>query len=157
MMNIKQALNEYKELTEREKTIRSRKKELADFIKRYSQENGVQDDKGSYYIDDEDFTYGSQARKSVKMNFEKAKNFFVSKGMWDRVVKYEEVIDEDKVSDLLSNEEMTIDDLEEITDVKVTYAIDVRAKEKEEDMPEVEVVETRPKTKIKLKKIGVKK
>ena len=154
MMDIKNALNEYKQLTEREKTIRDRKKQLADFIKQYSTKNGVQDDKGSYYIDDEDFTYGSQARKSVKLNFERAKNFFVSKGVWDKVVKYEEVIDEDKVSNLIDDELMSIDDLETITDVKVTYAIDVRAKEKEEDMPEVEVVETssKPRPILKIKK-----
>ena len=154
-MDIKQAVNEYSELTTQEKLLKSRKTELAKFIKKHATENGVQDDKGSYYIDNDDFTYGSQARKKVSLNFDRAKNFFIEKGIWKDVVKYEEKIDEDKISELVANEDMTMEELEEITDIKVTYAIDVRAKEKAEDMPEVEVVETSHKPKLRiLKKLG---
>lgn len=152
-MKINQAVQEYRELTERERLIKGRKKELADFIKTYAQKEGVQDDKGSYYCEDDNYTWGSQARKSVKLNFERARNYFISKGMWEDVVEYEEKINEEKVSELLNNEKMTLEDLEAMTDVKVTYAIDVREKEKAEDMPEVEVVSNKP----KIRKIGVKK
>ena len=47
---------------------------------------------------------------------------------------------------------ITTDDLEAIVDVKVTYAIDVKEREVEEEMPEVQVVERSTKKVRKFKR-----
>ena len=143
-MDIKSLVREYNQLREQQNIIKKRISELANKIKKYSAENGVKDSKGNMYLEDEEFIYGQQARKSIKLNEEKAKKLFREKGVYDLVVEQEirEVINEDKISELIEEEKITMEELESVTDIKVTYAIDVRKKEKEEnpeDMPTIEI------------------
>lgn len=156
-MNIKNLVREYDQLREQQNIIKKRVSELANKIKKYSAENGVKDSKGNMYLEDEDFIYGQQARKSVKLNEEKAKELFRQKDVYDLVIEKEvkEVINEDKLSELVEDEVITMEELENVTDIKVTYAIDVKKKEKEEnpeDMPEVQIQNSIKKKILKKKK-----
>lgn len=143
MSIIEADVQEYMDLSKQEKAIKKRKDELAKRIKEHAQQNGVKDSNGSSYMSNERFVFGSQARKSIKLNQDRAKEFLLSQGLYEQVVEVKETINENKVEQLLSEGLITTDDLEAIVDVKVTYAIDVKEKEVEqpEEMPEVEVVE----------------
>lgn len=145
MSDIKAIVREYNHLREQQKFIKKRQSELADKIKKYSAEYGVKDSKGNMYLEDEEFIYGQQARKSVKLNEDKAKELFRRKDVYDLVVEKEviekEIINEEKLSELVEEGRISMEELEEVTDIKVSYAIDVRRKEVEdtEDMPEVQI------------------
>lgn len=137
-------VQEYTDLSKQEKAIKKRKDELAKYIKEHAQQNGVKDSNGSSYMSNDRFVFGSQARKSIKLNQDRAKEFLLSQGLYEQVVEVKESINEDKVEQLLQQGLITTDDLEAIVDVKVTYAIDVKEKEVEqtpEEMPEVQVIE----------------
>lgn len=131
-MSINQIVREYNQLLKQESFIKKRKEELSKYIKEYSMKHGVKNDKGSYYIDDGEFYFGSQARKTVKINEEKAREFLKMKGLLDKVIAIKEIIDEEKVEELVNVGELTVEDIENIVDVKITYAIDVKEKKKEE-------------------------
>ena len=137
-------VQEYTDLSKQEKAIKKRKDELAKYIKEHAQQNGVKDSNGSSYMSNDRFVFGSQARKSIKLNQDRAKEFLLSQGLYEQVVEVKESINENKVEQLLQQGLITTDDLEAIVDVKVTYAIDVKEKEVEqspEEMPEVQVIE----------------
>ena len=137
-------VQEYTDLSKQEKAIKKRKDELAKYIKEHAQQNGVKDSNGSSYMSNDRFVFGSQARKSIKLNQDRAKEFLLSQGLYEQVVEVKESINEDKVEQLLQQGLITTDDLEAIVDVKVTYAIDVKEREVEqtpEEMPEVQVIE----------------
>ena len=144
VVDIHSMLLEYDQLRERQKAVKKRLDDLAKYIKKYVTDNGVKDQNGSYYSEDADFIYGSQARKSVKLNDEKAREFFKNKKLYDQVIDIKEVLNEDKIEQLVIDEKITIEDIESISETKTTYAIDIKLKETkegntEEEMPMVEV------------------
>ena len=148
-------VQEYTDLSKQEKAIKKRKDELAKYIKEHAQQNGVKDSNGSSYMSNDRFVFGSQARKSIKLNQDRAKEFLLSQGLYEQVVEVKESINEDKVEQLLQQGLITTDDLEAIVDVKVTYASDVKEKEVEqtpEEMPEVQVIERPTKKNSKYKR-----
>lgn len=147
-MNIKDKVKEYDILRLQAKTIKSRMDSLSKEIKKYLTENVPVNAKGSYYSEDDDYIYGNVARKSIKINEDKAKQFFQERNLLEEVTDVKVVVNEDKVAKLLQDEVITQEDLESIVDVKVTYSIDVKAKEHEKEEEIVEVVETRPKRKL---------
>ena len=141
MSLIQADVQEYMDLSKQEKAIKKRKEELAKRIKEHAQTNGVKDSNGSSYLSTDRFVFGSQARKSIKLNQDRARDFLLSKGLYERVVEVKESVNEDKLEQLLAEDLITTEDLEMLVDVKVTYAIDVKEREVEEEMPEVQVVE----------------
>lgn len=155
IIDIGAMLQEYEQLKEREKAIKNRKDAVGKAIKEYATKNGVKDSNGSFYSQNDDFIFGSQARKSVKLKEEEAKEWFIKQGLYDRVIDTVEVLNEDKIEQLVTEELITLADIEALTEVKVQYAIDVRVKEAEkkteEEMPEVQVTKT-TKRKLPLKK-----
>lgn len=132
--SIDDKVQEYHALREQSKTIKSRMDVLAKEIKDYASKNGVKDDKGSFYCDNGAFSFGQQAKKSVTFVVDKALEFFKSHGLTD-AIKTVEVIDEEAVERYINDGRVTFDDLESITQTKVSYAIDLK---KKEDMPVVE-------------------
>lgn len=127
-------LEEYYSLREQKKTIEDRMKTLADQIKANAEKVGVKDDKGSYYAEDEHYTYGKQCKKTVSFDKEKAIDFLKNHG-YTECIDTVEVINEDAVENRINTGEISYEDLESITNTKVTYAIDIK---KKEDMPVVE-------------------
>ncbi len=142
ILPIATLLEEYDTIREQKKQLDSRLKYLSDLIKKEAEKSGVKDDKGNYYAETEEFIYGEQARKSVSFDEEKAIAYFKSRGFND-CVKVVEVIDEDAVEEHINSGDIKLDDLTDITKVKITYAIDVKRKE---EMPEVEIAALRKTT-----------
>lgn len=136
-MPIGKLLEEYDNLREQKKTIEERMKFLADQIKANAERVGVKDDKGSFYAEDEQFVYGKQCKKSVSFNQEKAISYFKDHGYTD-CIETVEVINEDAVEGRINTGDISFEDLEEITNTKVSYAIDIK---KKEEMPVVEQTE----------------
>lgn len=149
-MNIKEALREYDSIRTQEKALAERKKFLADFIKNYATTNGTKDQNGSFYAEDDRFKFGSQVKKSVSLNFDRAKKFFTDKKLWDKVVVITESISEEKVEELIVAGEISVEEFEPLCDTKVSYSIDVKEK-KQEEVPEVQVEVASPKRTIKRK------
>lgn len=153
MSKIRDKVQEYNDLRTQSKLIKTRMDSLAKEIKLYLSNTVTPDSKGSYYEENDDFVYGSQAKKSIKINEDKATALFKKMGVLDKVVDVKTVINEDKVSKLVENGELTVEELEQVLDTKVTYSIDIKEKTKSEDMPVVDKASsTKPKRRIKLSK-----
>lgn len=138
-------VNEYNMLRQRKKTIENRMKELSERIKSFAFDNGTEDSKGNKYItNDDNYLYGIMSKKKVTLNVDKAKNFLLSNGLYEQCVVTKEEIDEDKLTELVQNEKITLEQLENIMDIKVSYSLDVKEKEKEEEkMPEIKPTKLR--------------
>lgn len=122
-------------LEDREKII---KKELDQVL----EVEGARDDKGSYKLIVGDKLATKQARTSIKLNSDRAEEFFKTIGIWDDVVETKEVINEDLVEQALTSEAFSLDEFEAICDKKVTYAIVVTDyKPAEEDGGEMPLIQ----------------
>lgn len=131
---ISSLLLEYDKLRQEKKIIEDRMKKLSDKIKDYAEAHGNKDDKGSYYAENNEFIFGKQCKKSVSFNKDKALSYFKEHN-YDECIDTVEVINEKAVEDRINSGDITYEDLEDITDTKVTYAIDIK---KKEEMPTVE-------------------
>lgn len=141
-------VQEYNELRKQESLLKKRKDELAKLIKEHASEHGTKDSTGSSYCESDKFVFGSQVRKSVKLNHDKAKAFLLGVGLYEQVVETKEVINEDKVEQLLINGDISDEDLESIVDIKTTYSVSVTERQLEEDMPDVIVENSSKKRKL---------
>ena len=141
-------VQEYNELRKQESLLKKRKDELAKLIKEHANEHGTKDSTGSSYCESDKFVFGSQVRKSVKLNHDKAKAFLLGIGLYEQVVETKEVINEDKVEQLLINGDISDEDLESIVDIKTTYSVSVTERQVEEDMPDVIVENSSKKRKL---------
>ena len=141
-------VQEYNELRKQESLLKKRKDELAKLIKEHASEHGTKDSTGSSYCESDKFVFGSQVRKSVKLNHDKAKAFLLGSGLYEQVVETKEVINEDKVEQLLINGDISDEDLESIVDIKTTYSVSVTERQVEEDMPDVIVENSSKKRKL---------
>ena len=142
--NLGEVLAEYSEISEQMKFLEKRKKELAESLKELALKTGVKDDKGSYFVDEGDKTFGRVRKCSISINEEKAMQFFKKKGLLKEVTK--SVIDMDKIDILVSCGQVTSSEIESISDIKESFQFYMGAKkvEEPEEMPEVQVSE-RPK------------
>lgn len=141
-------VQEYNELRKQESLLKKRKDELAKLIKEHASEHGTKDSTGSSYCESDKFVFGSQVRKSVKLNHDKAKAFLLGIGLYEQVVETKEVINEDKVEQLLINGDISDEDLESMVDIKTTYSVSVTERQVEEDMPDVIVENSSKKRKL---------
>ena len=141
-------VQEYNELRKQESLLKKRKDELAKLIKEHASEHGTKDSTGSSYCESDKFVFGSQVRKSVKLNHDKAKAFLLGVGLYEQVVETKEVINEYKVEQLLINGDISDEDLESIVDIKTTYSVSVTERQVEEDMPDVIVENSSKKRKL---------
>lgn len=151
---IEELLREYADIREKEKFLKTRKDQLSKEIKEYVTKNGAKDSKGSYYSESDKFVYGSQAKKSVKINEDKAKNFFYDRGLLDRVITTVEQVDEEKIEQLIAEGLLSPEDIEEIVDIKVSYSLDLRVKEEvAEIVPTTRENSIKPRGKVTLRKL----
>lgn len=149
-MSIAEKVYEYNQLRSKAKIIKSRMDEIAKEIKTHLTSNFSPDAKGSYYTEDENFIYGNQAKKSIKLNEERAKLFFQENNLLEEVSEVKIVINEDKVSKLLDEGKITQEELETLVDIKVSYSIDIKEKKKEEVEEEMPVINSVKPVKRKL-------
>ena len=128
--------SEYDEVSAKIKELESRKKVLADKIKEGSEKYGVKNDKGSYYLEDDNYIVGKVARKTFKIDQDKAISVLRNKGLGDIVdVVTVETVNEDKLNNAVQEGRISINEVEDFTNVSVSYSVSVAHKE---EMPEVE-------------------
>ena len=142
--NLSEVLAEYSEINEQMKFLEKRKKELSESLKELALKTGVKDEKGSYYVNEGNKTFGRVRKCRITLNEEKAMSFFKRKGLLKEVTK--SVIDLDKVDILVSCGQVTSEEIESISDIKEQFQFylgDIKSEEPEE-MPEIQVSE-RPK------------
>ena len=136
--DIKALVRAYVKCRDQKKLLEERLKEMGAQIKEYALANGTKDSKGSYYLSDDQYTYGMQARKSIKLDPEKALTF-CKKNKYTMCIRQREEIDEDALSRLVADGTITEKDLTSISSEKVTQSIYVSEREEtEEEMPEVQ-------------------
>lgn len=144
---------QYVTIREQIKKMKKRKRELGNQIKEYAEKNADADDSGNYYMSDDNFVFGKQARQSVGIDDEKAEEKLKELGLWEEATVIKREVDEDKIEELLEEGLISYDDVEEMSYHKISYAVSVREREDkdEEEMPEVEVSE---REKPRLKKVN---
>ena len=129
-------VEKYAKCRAQKKILEAEMKTLATEIQEYTKTNSKKDSKGSYYIRDNGYVFGSMCRKSYKLNTEKALDYAKKHKL--NCIKTTEIVDEDALSALVQSGVVPMKDIESMTDEKITYAIDVHEDEVEEEMPEVE-------------------
>lgn len=128
---------EYAELSAQIKVLDERKKELAEKIKNGAEQFGVKDDKGSYYLESDSYIMGKIAKKSVKIDQEKAVEILESMGLGDVVDEVVvRTVNEKKLEKALADKRITVKVMEQFTNVSTSYSVSVKEKE---EAPEVEV------------------
>lgn len=128
---------EYADISAQIKKLEEQKKALADKIKSGAEQFGVQDDKGSFYLESDSYVMGKVAKKSFKIDQEKAVNVLESMGLGDVVDEVVvKTVNEDRLQKAVSEKRITLNDVEDFTNVSTSYSVLVKEKEA---MPEVEV------------------
>ena len=136
---IDELVKQYVEYREQKKVIDERMKSLADTLKKYAVTNGVKDSNGSSYVETESgYRFGNQAKTKVSFS-ENAIPYLKGKG-FDSCIDTVEVINEKAVEEKVNSGEISVEDLTEITTSKVSYAIDVKKLEVQEEVQESEAV-----------------
>lgn len=136
-------LDEYQTINDKMKILDKRKKEIAKIVKEYASTHGVKNANGSMFCENNKYIFGQQAKKTVKMNFERAREFFVANKLWDKVREVKEEINEDAVEKLVSEGTISVEDLESLVDIKTQYAVSIKEKTietEEQPMAEVQMV-----------------
>lgn len=127
---------EYSEISAQIKLLDERKKKLSALLKSGAVENGVRDDKGSSYLEVSDFIVGNVAKKSVKLNQDKAVALLKEKGLEDCIdVVTVETVNSDKLNSAVSTGKISLNEVESVTDISTSYSVSVKVKE---EMPEVQ-------------------
>ena len=127
---------EYADISAKIKELETRKKALSDKIKEGAEKYGVKNDKGSYYLENDFFIAGKVAKKTFKIDQEKAVTVLRNKGLGDVVdVVTIESVNEDKLNNAVKDGRISINEVEDFTKVDTSYSVSVTRKE---EMPEVE-------------------
>lgn len=128
---------EYADISAQIKKLEEVKKSLAEKIKSGAEQLGVQDDKGSYYLENDEFIMGKVAKKSFKIDQDKAVAKLQSMGLGDVVDEVTvQTVNEDRLQKAVQEKRLTLDDVEDFTITSTSYSVSVKEKEA---MPEVEV------------------
>lgn len=117
-------IKEYVRLREEKKSIEARMAQISDALKQYAEDKGQKDDKGSFYFERDGYMIGKQAHKSMTFDVDKATKFFRKRG-YPECISTVEQINYDAVEELLDTGEITIEELEKITNTKVSYSISI--------------------------------
>ena len=127
---------EYADISAQIKVLEAKKKDLADKIKNGVEQFGVKDDKGSFYLENEDHIMGKVAKKSYKIDQDKAVKTLESMGLGDVVdVVTVKTVNEDKLQKAVADKRLTLNTVKGFTDESVSYSVLVKEKEA---VPEVE-------------------
>lgn len=83
--------------------------------------------------DGKDYFVKYEARQSMALNSDRAKEFLREKGFLDRVMKQEvrEYLDETEIEALVANGDMPFEDFEKLIDKNTTFALKFVAKKEE--------------------------
>lgn len=118
---------EYDILRAQIKNAQEAQKNITEKIKDLLKLVGQKNDKGSFVVDSPEFIIENVAKKSIKFNVDKSEAFFKGRGIED-CIKYTPTVDEKAVDEALSRGDITPEDIEDIVDVKTSYAINIKKK-----------------------------
>ena len=134
--NVKSLGRQYADISSQIKALEEQKKALAEKIKQGAEQFGVKDDKGSFYLESEDLMMGKVAKKSFKIDQDKAVKTLESMGIGDVVDEVTvRTVNEDRLQQAVSDGRLSLDTVESFTNVSVSYSVLVKEKEA---MPEIE-------------------
>lgn len=134
--NVKSLGRQYADISSQIKALEEQKKALAEKIKQGAEQFGVKDDKGSFYLESEDLMMGKVAKKSFKIDQDKAVKTLESMGIGDVVDEVTvRTVNEDRLQQAVTEGRLSLDTVESFTNVSVSYSVMVKEKEA---MPEVE-------------------
>ena len=134
--NVKSLGRQYVDISSQIKALEEQKKALAEKIKQGAEQFGVKDDKGSFYLESEDLMMGKVAKKSFRIDQDKAVKTLESMGIGDVVDEVTvRTVNEDRLQQAVSEGRLSLDTVESFTNVSVSYSVMVKEKEA---MPEVE-------------------
>ena len=134
--NVKSLGRQYADISSQIKALEEQKKALAEKIKQGAEQFGVKDDKGSFYLESEDLMMGKVAKKSFKIDQDKAVKTLESMGIGDVVDEVTvRTVNEDRLQQAVSDGRLSLDTVESFTNVSVSYSVLVKEKEA---IPEVE-------------------
>ena len=121
---------EYADISAQIKVLEEKKKQLADKIKDGAEKYGVKDDKGSYYLENDSHILGKVARKSFKIDQDKAVSMLQAMGIGDVVdVVTTNVVNEERLQRAVQDGRISLDTVEEFTKSSVSYSVLVKEKE----------------------------
>lgn len=121
---------EYADISAQIKVLEEKKKNLADKIKDGAEKYGVKDDKGSYYLENDSHILGKVARKSFKIDQDKAVSMLQAMGIGDVVdVVTTNVVNEERLQRAVQDGRISLDTVEEFTKSSVSYSVLVKEKE----------------------------
>lgn len=127
---------EYADISAQIKVLEDKKKALADKIKSGAEQFGVKDDKGSFYLENDSFIMGKVAKKSFRIEQDKAVETLESMGLGDVVdIVTVKTVNEDKLQKAVQDKRITLDTVQNFTNESVSYSVLVKEKEA---LPEVE-------------------
>ena len=134
--NVKSLGRQYADISSQIKALEEQKKALAEKIKQGAEQFGVKDDKGSFYLESEDLMMGKVAKKSFRIDQDKAVKTLESMGIGDVVDEVTvRTVNEDRLQQAVSDGRLSLDTVESFTNVSVSYSVLVKEKEA---IPEVE-------------------
>ena len=127
---------DYADISAKIKKLDEEKKTLANKIKSGVEQFGVKDDKGSYYLESDTQVLGKIAKKSFKIDQDKAVKTLESMGLGDVVDEVTvKTVNEDRLQKAVSDKRITLDTVQGFTNESVSYSVLVKEKEV---IPEVE-------------------
>jgi len=120
---------EYLEVSAQIKELESKKKALAEKLKEGAESFGVKDDKGSFYCDTDSCIFGKVAKKSVRLDQEKAVDVLERKGLGDVVdVITTKVVNEERLTSAVQSGRISLEEVEDFTNVSTSYSVSVTEK-----------------------------
>ena len=136
--DVETLIKSLKAINTQKAELEKREKELKGILNERF-EDVDKDTFGNRYLTADGIILKREMRRKVAINPEKAEKFFKSINRYDNVAKVETVVtfDEGAIEQVIADGEMTLEDLESITDTTVSYAtLFVKKKEKEDDLDE---------------------
>lgn len=128
--DIAKMAKEYSEISAQIKELEDKKKILSDKIKQGAEDFGVKDDKGSFYLDSDEFIMGKVAKKSFSIDQKKAVETLESMGLGDVVdVVTTKTVNDDRLENAVQDGRISFEEVEKFTNVKVSYSVSVKPKE----------------------------
>lgn len=154
-INIIEVVNQYEEVKKQEKLIAEKKKELSTVLKNYAIENGQQDSKGSSYAKVDGNIVGNVVSKKITFNPEKAIAYMTEHKpeLVSEVMETVQIVSEAKIETLVSKGELSVDDVAEMVDTKLTPRLNVSKEVEETEQDEIVEVKVKPRVKKVLKKL----
>lgn len=127
---------EYSALSAKIKELTDAKTKLATELKSGAEVTGVQDDNGSFYAECGSFIIGKVAKKSIRIDQEKAVELFKKKKMEECIVRNVTYsVSEKDIEQSVQSGAISEDDVMSFTSVNTSYQVSVT---KKEEMPEVQ-------------------